>query len=84
MLFFVKHWNQSIRTYVNSIGDWMIGCTDNLTKSMSVGEGKKLVEVQYIGGPKNANKDKQDKKEEKVEEKDKGKNKDKNKDKKNV
>lgn len=31
----------------------MIGCTDNLTKSMSVGEGKKLMEVEYISSGNN-------------------------------
>ena len=62
MLLMVKDWNVAIKAYVGCIGDWMIGCTDNLTKWMSVGEGKKLVEVEYIGsksGKKEKDKEKE-------------------------
>ena len=43
-----EEWTKSLKTYIGEISSWMIGCTDELTRSMSLAEGKELMEVEYL------------------------------------
>lgn len=43
-----QDWTKSLKLYISEISEWMIGCTDQLTRSMSLGEGKDLMEVEYM------------------------------------
>ena len=40
-----EEWTKSLRAYIGEISELMIGCTDQLTRSMSLAEGKDLMEV---------------------------------------
>ena len=35
-----EEWGSNLRKFIGEISEWMIGCTDQLTRTISLAEGK--------------------------------------------